>query len=176
MITNSTKIVILFSLIFFCGREMCIAQNESYFEVGAHKATVADTDFIALLDTMYSLADGCDIDMSSLFFYICESDFDGGNRFWGMALPYEISSYMEMWDNEGLSPTDNLYWETYYFYHKGVLCICNAKHENLFEDISKSSDILSLPSNMPTIDLFYLIVVPRMSYNCSKYNIYKSCD
>ncbi len=176
MITRLTKILIVFSFMIMCGKEMCVAQNGSCFEVVARKVNVVDTDFIALLDTMYSIVNKCGIDRSSLFFYICESDFDGGNHFFGKALPYEASSYQEMWDNEDLKKTDYLFWGTYYFYHKEVLCICNVEHENLFEDISKSSDILSLPLNIPQKDLFYLVVVPRISSNYSNYDVYMSCD
>ena len=107
-----TKILIFFSFILMCGKEICIAQRDSCFEVGARKVNVVDTDFIALLDTMYSLVNNCEIDMSSLFFYICESDFDGGNHFFGKALPYEASSYREMWNNEALKKTDDLFWGT----------------------------------------------------------------
>ena len=170
------KIVIIFSLILVWGKEICVAQNDSHFNIVAHRVNVADTDFITLLDTMCSLVERCGIDKSLLFFYICESDFDGGNGFFGKALPYVASSYREMWDNENLNKTDSLFWVTYYFYHKGVLCICNADHKNLFEDISKSSDILSLPSNSPQMDLFYLVVVPQTSDSRPKYSVYTSCD
>lgn len=175
MITKLTKICIVFSLL-MCGKEICIAQCENQIEISACKVTVADTDMIALLDTMYFIVDKCGIDKSSLYFYICESDFDGGSRFFGKALPYEASSYQEMWHNKDLNKTDDLFWKAYYFYHKEVLCVCNADHEFLFKDISLSLDTLLLPLNMPQKKLFYLLVVPQTSSNCAKYCIYTSCD
>lgn len=176
MSTRLARNLIVFSFVLMCGKNVCMAQSDSCFEVSARKVNVADTNFIALLDTMHFIANKCGIDMSSLFFYICESDFDGGNRFFGKALLYEAGSYREMWNNGDLNKTDDLFWETYYFYHKEVLCICNVDHENLFEDVSKYSDILLLPLNIPQKKSFYLVVVPRISGNHSDFNVYMSCD
>ena len=177
MITSLNRRVIVFSFILMFSKGICIAQSDSHIDISAYKVSVADSDLIALLDTMYSRVDKCGMDMSSLFFYILEDYFDGGNRFLGMVLPYVASSYQEkMWHNDVSKEGDVSYWERYYFYHKEVLCICNANHENIFKEISKSSDVLSLPSNTPQDDLFYLEVVPVAHGNCLKYYVYTYCD
>lgn len=170
-----TQLAIIFSLLWVLGGE-CIAQCENHIEISAFNVNIADTSMVAMLDTMVFLVDKCGIDKSSVFFYICESNFDGGNHFFGKVLLYEASSYQEMWHNEELNKTDELFWKTYYFYHKEVLCVCNADHEDLFEDIAKFSNTLLLPINVPNKNPYYLLIVPQPSGNCSNYCIYTSCD
>ena len=170
------KKVIIGSLMLMCFKGNCTAQDNSYFEIYAHSVIVSDTDFLALLDTMCYLIGECGINEDSLFFYICESNFDGENHYFVKALPYTPYSYRELWNNDGLIEADELFWKTFYCFHKGILCIFNADNNYFFKEISQSSDKLLLPSIIPKMDSFYMVAVPRISDNCSKYFIYTSCN
>ena len=174
MITKPIKVVLVIILI-MCTQKN-IAQNVTSYDVYARRAVVSDTNLLSLLDIMFEQLVECGIDNKYLFFYICESYFDGNNHYYGKALLYETSSYQEMWNNDNLDEADELYWNSYYFYYNDILCICNAEHKNIFSEITNATDKLSLPLNLHQGDPFYLLVVPQISNNQCKYNIYTSCN